>query len=96
MPPPPPTQMMSVIFPDSYGGNAFYGWDAAALAYYLYLLGCKRYSLDYFFIADGQTASDGKLVLVNVKDGGVRTVRIELEMIQFDSLRGKDEASELN
>ena len=65
--------------------DSFYGWDPLVLANFLRKSDTKIYSLDYFFIADERTASDGSLLLVMVEDK-MRTARFDVEMIPFDSL----------
>lgn len=65
--------------------DSFYGWDPVVLANFLRESDTKIYSLDYFFIADGQTAADGSLLMVMVKDK-MRMARLDVEMIPFDAL----------
>jgi hypothetical protein len=66
--------------------NAFWGWNSARLANFLRASGTKSLSLDYFFIADGQTAEDQTLLLVMVQDQ-LPAVRMDVETIPFQLLQ---------
>ena len=76
--------------------NTFLGWDTKRLTKFLQESDTKAVSLDYFFVADSQTADDRTLLLVTVQDE-MTIVRLDVEKIPLrflhreiwgDSLKG--------